>query len=322
MKKPLLLTMMCLLMSWSSIAQTTVQLNIHHKLGEAAFALETPATNNLDNDYKVTRLEYYISEISLIHDGGLQTPIEDLWILVDASEQTQVDLGDYNITSLEAIELHIGVDPDHNHLDPASYSSDHPLAPQFPSMHWGWASGYRFVAMEGFGSSSFNQLFELHGLGDNNYLTTVVPLELNAENGQIEVNLNADYEGALENINVNSGVIVHGSGQQAGQCLKNFRDYVFSSADISTSTVDHREVTRFTVFPNPSDNGRFSIALDATGAYHYDLSITDVLGQRLQYFSEVPGGTNLSTELTTQGLYFVNLIKEGQVVIVRKLIVK
>ena len=43
-------------------------------------------------------------------------------------------------------------------------------------MHWGWTSGYRFVCAEGTAGASFNQTFELHGLGNTNYaLQTIVP---------------------------------------------------------------------------------------------------------------------------------------------------
>ena len=80
----------------------------------------------------------------------METAIPNKWVLVNASEATEVDLGSHDVTNVEAVHFHIGVDSSVNHSDPASYPMGHPLAPVFPSMHWGWAAGYRFVAIEGF----------------------------------------------------------------------------------------------------------------------------------------------------------------------------
>ncbi len=303
-------------------AQTSVQLNIHHKLGESDFAIATPTTNNLNNDFNVSRLEYYISEISITHDGGTRTNITDLWILVDASEATEIDLGSHDITSVEMITFHIGVDEAHNHLDPASYASDHPLAPQLPSMHWGWSSGYRFVAYEGMAGNSLNQLFELHGLGDNNYFRTDVQIAATAEDGQMVLELNADYARALEDINLNGGLIIHGEFAEAKQVLENFRDYVFTPTNSTTSTVDFSEINRFDVFPNPAKAGEATIRVSSTDNQNYQVEISNLLGQRIRRFNAVAANTDLPIHLEDPGLYLVSLVKEGQTVLTQKLMVE
>ena len=201
-----------LLMSFSIMAQNTVQLNINHKLGTDDFAMNTAAQNNMANDFNISRLQYYIAEISIVHDGGTETAITDLYALVDANNATQLDLGSHSITSIEGVNFHIGVDAGKNHADPASYSMSHPLAPKNPSMHWGWTSGYRFIAMEGNGGANLNQTFELHGLGDANYFKVTVPFAtaMTATNNEFVLNVDADYTRILENVNVSSGLIVHG----------------------------------------------------------------------------------------------------------------
>ena len=262
MKKTLFTLSLLVFATFGLLAQTNVQLTVHHKLGNEDFQLNMAAKNNMDNDFQYIRVEYYISEIILVHDGGTETMVEDLWVLVDASEEesTTVDLGEHNVTSLEGIKLHVGVDSAHNHLDPAGYASDHPLAPQFPSMHWGWAAGYRFAALEGWGGPQFNQKFELHGLTDQNYFTTEIELSEPAANGQLDIQLDADYIRALEDINVNSGVIFHGANGAAKQSLENFRDYVFSPSSGSTSAEDLSDAVNFSVFPNPVTTGVVNIS--------------------------------------------------------------
>lgn len=321
MKNFVLLSSAFLMLNMSSFAQNNIQFKINHKLGVADFAFETGAKNNIDHDFEVTRLEYYISEITITHDGGAVTTIEDLWILVNANQDTQVDLGDHDINVVEKVTFGIGVDKAHNHLDPASYQASHPLAPQFPSMHWGWNAGYRFVAFEGNGGSAFNQLFQLHGLEDDNYFQTEIELDVVADNNEILINLDADYTRALEDITVNSGIIVHGGYGEAKQCLENFRDFVFSSASETTSTIDFSEVSKFEVFPNPT-NGRATLILETSQDLTYQVTITDVLGKQVTFFDEVRGNSTLDLELDGAGFYFINLIKEGQPVITKKLILK
>ncbi len=310
----------CLFISLSSFAQNSIQLNIHHKLGDDAFVMQTEATNNIGNQFNVRRLEYYISEISIVHNGNIETKIDDLWVLADAGDGTTVvDLGMHNIDAIHGIKFHIGVDEAHNHADPASYPSDHPLAPKFPSMHWGWAAGYRFLAYEGNGGENLNRNCELHGLGDNNYFQTVVNAEITAENNEIVLNLDADYTRILEDINVSSGVIVHGDYAQAQKALQNFRDFVFSVSEEATSIVDFSEINSFDLYPNPANVGSTSISINATQDLQYQVIVYDVLGRKVQSLKDVRSNTPTALKLETAGLYIVSLVKEGQSVITKKL---
>lgn len=323
MKKIILFALAIGAMSFQLNAQNNVILNINHKLGDADFAMNQAAKNNMDHDFKITRLEYYISEITLVHDGANETLVDDLWVLANAGTKTEVDLGEHDISSVEKIIFHIGVDPDHNHLDPSSYQSSHPLAPKSPSMHWGWTAGYRFVALEGHGGSNLNQLVQLHGLGDNNYFTTEIELDVAAENNVVTIDLDADYTKALEDISVNSGVIVHGDNLQARQCLENFRDFVFSPSSITSSIVDFSEINEFNVFPNPVVNGVSTLKLDLKeSGYEYDLSINSLDGKQLDYLLNVTDNQTLDFTNRLSGMYFINLVKEGQTIITKKVFVK
>lgn len=323
MKKIFLLFSLSLF-SIGVFAQTNFKLNIQHKLGEENFALEMSANNNLDQNFKTSRLEYYISEISISHDDGMKTTIDDLWILVDASEQTLVDLGEHSISSIDKINFHIGVNPEHNHEDPASYPSDHPLAPQFPSMHWGWAFGYRFIAFEGTSGNNFSQTFELHGLGDENYFKTEIDVnDVVASNAtEFIINLNADYTRALENVQVSAGPIVHGTGYEAQTAIENFRDYVFSYADGVTSTIQFNEVSSFEVFPNPSRDGFISLSLNSSSKEPYQVSVTDLLGRQVLFIKNIREGDLQELFIQTPGFYTVNLMKDGQIGISKKILVQ
>ena len=105
---------------------------------------------------------------TFVHDGGQQTAIPEAYVLangfVDGLHASR--RGESGVNAVEDLMFNVGIDPDNNHADPASWPADHPLAPQVPSMHWGWAAGYRFVALEG-GTADAN--LEIHALGDDNH---------------------------------------------------------------------------------------------------------------------------------------------------------
>ena len=305
--------------SMCAFAQNTVHFNLNHMLGQEPFAMGTGAQNNLGHDFNVSRLQYYISKIAITHDGGMTTWIEDLWILVDAGQPTLVDLGSHDINHVEKVGFHIGVDPDHNHSDPATYPQGHPLAPQFPSMHWGWSAGYRFVAFEGMGGPAYDQTIQLHGLADSNYFQVKLIVDIPAVNHAVVINVDADYTRALEDIEVNGGIFVHGGFAEAKQILENFRDYVFTPGEVVTGTTDLRPIANFDVYPNPSD-GRCTILLDADEFSGYEVSVSDLLGRQVQSVRHTGG--HLDMVLRHEGMYIVQLMKEGHPLMARTLIVQ
>ena len=104
-----------------------------------------------------------------MHDTGKISQATGVYILANASQVLEVDLGSFDVTNVEAIKFSVGVNEPENHEDPTKWDSNHPLYPKSPSMHWGWASGYRFVALEGKTGDQLNKTFEIHALGDDNY---------------------------------------------------------------------------------------------------------------------------------------------------------
>ena len=301
------------------MAQTDVYLNINHLLGVQPFSTQTVGTNNLGNQFKVTRLQYYIAEIVLIHDGGTQTPVTDKYLLVDAKDSTNELLGTFNISVLEGIKFGIGVDAAKNHADPASYPNDHPLAPQSPSMHWGWSSGYRFVAMEGKAGNNFAYTFELHALDDANYFVQTVATSGTTAGNNTVITLNANYEKAIQNIDVSSGIVVHGSVNEAEDLLVNFNWTVFTSSEgnAAVGLEENDLAENISIYPNPiKSNGQLNIS----GLDNMNVSISDITGKTL--VKEVAESTfSFNTNILSSGVYFVSVYKNAELIKVEKLVV-
>jgi hypothetical protein len=304
-------------------AQNDVKFEIRHFLGGTPFALNMAAQNNMENDFNVTRLEYYISQIDIAHDGGQVTRIDSFWLLVNAKDPLLADLGTYNIDQVESISFYIGVEQPFNHLDPAQYPLSHPLAPKAPSMHWGWASGYRFLAIEGFAGSNLGQLYQLHGLGNENYYQTQVdsPTVTATPNGMV-ISLDADYAGILHNIDVSSGLIVHGSADEASQALGNMPAYVFSPASATTSVDDQLAAPAFRLYPNPTSSGYTFLKLEEPAFESLQVQLLDMTGKKLFETSLQPGTAEVRIPVGEAGFYLLSLMQENKMMETRKLIVK
>ena len=313
--------LLTLLMSQALFAQTNVKFEIKHLLGQDVFAFNTLAQNSMMQDFQVTRLEYYISGIAITHDTGKVTTIVDNWILVNAGDQTLVDLGNHAIQQVEAISFYVGIDPDYNHVDPALYPITHPLGPKAPSMHWGWAAGYRFLAMEGTAGAN-SSLFQLHGLGDKNYFqaSVVAPMTTHAAN-EVVISISADYTRALESIDVSAGVIVHGDYGAAQQALSNFQGFVFSPAVNNTAIEDELTAPLFTLYPNPASSGKITLTAEAALS-SYDVIVSDLVGRKVSEEKIPAGQSTLTFSLEATGMYLVTLIRDGQAMATKKLVVK
>lgn len=260
-------------------AQKNVTLHITHKLGTAPFGFNETAQNNLSQNFKISRIDYYISGIKVIHDGGIELSLPDHYILAKGSAALAEDLGSLNVTNVEGIKFSIGVEAPTNNEDPTLYPAGHPLYLQSPSMHWGWASGYRFVAMEGTAGNISSNAFEIHGLGNNNYFTQTVMAAGENTGNEIHIYLDADYIEALKDINVAAGPIDHGVDATDLKLLQNFRDHVFKAGSRPTSVKNQSTVSNFAkIYPNPAQD-KLSIDLQVKNQNAKSVQVIDLLGK-------------------------------------------
>jgi hypothetical protein len=229
--------------------------------------------------------------------------LDNLYILVDASKPTSINLGDLTIDSVEKIQFSIGVNTPQNNQDPTAWPEDHALAPKSPSMHWGWSAGYRFIVMEGTTGDGLNKMFQIHGLGNINYFQTEVATSGTKEGNVINIALDADYTKVLKNIPLWNGVISHGETDESVTALQNCRDYVFSPAGQALSKPSISYSNEFVVFPNPS-NGSFEVKSNV----NWDcVKIVNQLGQTV-----LQGDNNSQLNISNSGVYFLHFEKEGQ----------
>lgn len=299
-------------------AQNNITVKINHLLEGEEFEYDVNSKNDLENDFKLDRLEYYISNFKITHDGGQEIIIDDLYVLVSLTSKaapTEIDLGEFDVDEVEKVSFFFGIDEEANHADPALWPEGHALAPKFPSMHWGWAAGYRFIALEGLSGPATNQMMQFHCIGDEFFEELEFVVTSSEENTQM-VEINAEYTNLLSQIDVSSGLILHGNLGHIKTLANNLKGKVFTSAEV-TSVEDNEVVQSFNVYPNPSTNGLFSLDLETSNGSN-TLLINDAFGRTIE-------NTSISKKNLTinkSGLYFVSLLgNNGEILATRKVIV-
>lgn len=119
---------------------------------------------------------------------------------------------------ITAIKFNIGVDECRNDsLDPTT-QLEGPFMPQVPTMYWSWATGYRFISIDGRVDASANAdssliaKFEYH-TGLNNLLRTVEleTSDLSLSDQEIALTIKVDLQKLFENIDFTTELVTHTS---------------------------------------------------------------------------------------------------------------
>jgi len=299
MKKVLLL--ICIsCFTLPSFAQTNqVKFVFDHQVNGAPLTIGTTEFD-IWNEKAVmlTRAEFYISEIALTADDDSVVPLTDINILVDANDgDLAYEVGEWEISSVKNVVLHVGVDEAHNHLDPSTYPADHPLAPQNPSMHWGWTAGYRFLAVEGKVDNNsdgiLESLYQYHNLGDNLYYNTTLNGLAVAENGELVIHITLDYANLFKNIALTGNLIHHGSDSENKLMLDNSVHNDFFTMDGANAA--HEVLAnsgKVKVLPNPA-NLSTVVRYGFPETYNdVNLVITNMFGQEMARFQHLPATSN------------------------------
>lgn len=308
-----------------SFAQQTVKLNIQHNLGTQSFAFNQVTSASMGNDFKVTRLQYYLSGFEIIHDGGQSILASSVYYLADASQPTSIDLGSHSgITTIEAIKFSVGVNTPQNNADPSLWPSTHALSPKSPSMHWGWASGYFFVALEGTSGAAFDKTVEMHALGNANYMSQTITTGATLTNNEHIINIKADYSQSLKGLDLSDGATLHGSGGVNAIMMSNFGNDVFSAIPTQTNALSVKETGAtsdfFSIYPNPSSGAVIIDTKNLTGS-NATAKVTDISG-RLVQTTAVLANTKTEIKIATQGVYFISLLVDGKLSATQKVVIQ
>ena len=268
---------------------------------------------NFDNTYIVgdnipirfDRIEYYIHLNSLISNQNIATDLIDKYILVNAN-QNNYNIGEIELLDDDLISLNfnIGVEYNLNHADPSLQDSSHPLAPQFPSMHWGWAAGYRFAALEGMidknQDSVMETVFQYHPVDDSYYSDTITSEGIIENENNLTIFINANYDRLIENIGTDEGGVYHGIHEENGLLMDNFsQNNVFTvpeNLNLKETYVSNA------VFPNP-----FSNTIQLNLNENSIIKVYNSLGLLVDEFKLDKGQQQINSETLLNGIYILSI---------------
>ncbi|MDG2419956.1 MAG: hypothetical protein P8M17_13250, partial [Saprospiraceae bacterium] len=87
-----LFTLLALCFTIGLFAQNDVTVKINHKFGTDDFAMNSEVTCYDNYDLKVTRLEYYLNNFIITHDGGQETETT-AHFLINSNSVSELNLG-------------------------------------------------------------------------------------------------------------------------------------------------------------------------------------------------------------------------------------
>ncbi|MEP4077665.1 MbnP family protein [Haloferula sp.] len=191
--------------------------------------------NSRSETFSITRLDWLVSGFSLSTADGETINVADTiaFIPLRGTALTLPKLPEKKITS---ITFHIGPDKETNHSDPAQYTANHPLNPNFNNLHWDWQGGYIFLAIEGHWRSGNQKLpggFAYHFANDWNRTTVTLPLDLNLKD-ESRVTITLDPQKILEELSfAEDGATTHSAeGDPVAARLKTNLSSAFRIAGI------------------------------------------------------------------------------------------
>lgn len=293
------------------------------KLNQTVF----PIWNN--KNVKITRAQFYISEMTVHNADNTLTPLLDQYLLVNANTPTaEYDLGAWPVDAITGMTLHLGVPEAVNHLDPTTYPAGHPLALQNPTMHWGWSGGYRFMAIEGKVDNNGDGVpeteFQFHNLFDALYRSLEITGVKSAENGVLHLSFAVDYVQLFKNLDMTGNLLQHGGAAPNIAMMDNAATPQFLSLQGTTATDDlDANSERVTASPNPFSDAT-EIVYDLPGGDNLQMLVFNSLGQQIRRIDGLPVKGSIRFEKTAlpDGVYHYAFYENGRLLARKQFVIQ
>lgn len=162
-------------------------LKFDNGVGDQDFIFGTSYNKSNGESYKLDQLKYIISNVSLLDSEGntFEYPTEDNVFLVDEANgnnagEIWITLDDVDAADYTSISFGVGIDQE-RYLRGADGQGDFLQIAQDAGMLWSWATGFRFVRLDGVFSSDTvtDQALNIHmgsvGTSLDNYREVTLP---------------------------------------------------------------------------------------------------------------------------------------------------
>lgn len=187
---------------------------------EQLFGGSPPSSRALE----ITRLDWLVSGLALQRKDGTWTEGRDWYGFLGAADgRLHVDADGVPAEEFRAIRFVVGLDDATDKADPARWPPEHALNPTVNRLHWGWQSGYVFLALEGRrqGAAGAADGFSYHLAGAADPMVVELPVAFRG-GGPLTIRIALDAGKLLEGIDpVRDGNATHSRpGDKLAQRMK------------------------------------------------------------------------------------------------------
>lgn len=187
-----------------------------------------------DELFMITNWAMLFSELALVTEDDDTVQLGDGYQWADLrGSRNQFTYKNIPKQRYKGIQFTMGLDSATNHGDPSIWAANHPLNPLLNGLHWGWAGGYIFQAMDGrykVHEDSFANGFSYHTATMQFVRRYFLPLEedLTGDKHHIAININADR--FFGNSSLEQGILLkdkpvsHSEGDHDEETMREFLD--------------------------------------------------------------------------------------------------
>lgn len=180
---------------------------------------------------KVTSWSILMSDLALVKENGDTVRLGDGFQWVDLTGSRNVfQYANIPPGKYVGLQFTSGFDSATNHGNPQVWPAGHPMNPNLNGLHWGWAGGYIFSAMDGRykeNETATSGSFSFHAATMQFVTRYFLPLELGVEKDKhrVVVRINADrFFGGQEPIKLKDKSVSHSEGAHDELLMRIFLD--------------------------------------------------------------------------------------------------
>jgi cytochrome c peroxidase len=127
-----------------------LQLEIDPQWQGRALALNRNLPGAKAESLSISRFDGLFSQLALQRTDGSWLESKDWHVFFSVGKRQLSAVADgLSAQEFKAIRFRVGVDAETDASDPQRWLPEHPLHPDVCGLHWGWSSGYVFLAIEG-----------------------------------------------------------------------------------------------------------------------------------------------------------------------------
>lgn len=179
----------------------------------------------------VTNWSFLMSNLALVKENGDTVQLGDGYQWADLTgtrnvfNYKKIPQGKYT-----GLQFTMGFDSATNHGNPQVWPADHPMNPNLNGLHWGWAGGYIFQAMDGRYKANAGATpgsFSFHTATMQFVTRYFLPLDLSIEGAKhrVAVRINADrFFGGAQPIKFADKSVSHSEGAHDELLMRIFLD--------------------------------------------------------------------------------------------------